>query len=169
MASSRTGPDTAAVRMTSSCDGLCTPGKSAGCGGASARPHRSRSCRRARGAKRSAHAHTSRRGGARTRAGAPLAIAANELRSSLEDAIRSARLEDRVHLLGHIDGSAAAIASGRRRAFVQGGRSATWCSKRWRSGDRGLDRAGGVSEVLPETCLVPIGDAKRWLTLWPAS
>ena len=85
-----------------------------------------------------------------------------ELRTSLEDAIRSARLEDRVHLLGHIDGSAAAIrecdivvlsskAEGLPNVVLEAlalGRPVV------------STRAGGVPEALPETCLVPIGDAQ---------
>lgn len=110
--------------------------------------------------------HTLIRAAAAARAYAPelhWAIAGEgALRSSLEDAIRSARLEDRVHLLGHIDGSAAAIrecdivvlsskAEGLPNVVLEAlalGRPVV------------STRAGGVSEVLPETCLVPIGDAQ---------
>lgn len=110
--------------------------------------------------------HTLIRAAAAARAHAPelhWAIAGEgELRSSLEDAIRISRLEDRVHLLGHIDGSAAAIrecdivvlsskAEGLPNVVLEAlalGRPVV------------STRAGGVPEVLPETCLVPIGDAK---------
>ena len=82
------------------------------------------------------------------------------LRPILEAMIRDLGIGDRVHLLGHIDGSAAAIAES--DVVVLSSKAEGLPNVLLEALALGrpvvATRVGGVPEVLPDTCLVPVGD-----------
>lgn len=83
------------------------------------------------------------------------------LRPALQQAINALRLEDRVHLLGHVDGSPGVIRDGNLVVLSSKAEGLPNVVLEALALGRPVvaTRAGGVPEVLPDDCLVPVGDA----------
>lgn len=84
-----------------------------------------------------------------------------KLRPVLERTIRDLGLGDRVHLVGHVDGSAGVIRDGNVVVLSSKAEGLPNVVLEALALERPVvaTRVGGVPEVLPEACLVPAGDA----------